>query len=149
MLAGLLKGPERYNPRRFADRAILRRNTVLEIMRREGAITNEDASLAKAFPLQLAQRTESGDVAPYFLEWVRAQLLEHFGERLYDEGLKVYTSLDVDMQVQTPDVRGVHGAIGRRWRDRRRQLTVPAGRLRCRRPAHRRGSCNGGRPRLW
>jgi penicillin-binding protein 1A len=98
MLAGLLKGPERYNPRRFADRAILRRNTVLEIMRREGAITNEDASLAKAFPLQLAQRTESGDVAPYFLEWVRAQLLEHFGERLYDEGLKVYTSLDVDMQ---------------------------------------------------
>ena len=98
MLAGLLKGPERYNPRRFADRAILRRNTVLEIMRREGVITNEDASLAKAFPLQLAQRTESGDVAPYFLEWVRAQLLEHFGDRLYDEGLKVYTSLDVDMQ---------------------------------------------------
>lgn len=98
MLAGLLKGPERYNPRRFADRAILRRNTVLEIMRRERVITAADASLAKAFPLQLAQRTESGDVAPYFLEWVRAQLLEHFGDRLYEEGLNVYTSLDMDMQ---------------------------------------------------
>ncbi|MBL0169249.1 MAG: PBP1A family penicillin-binding protein [Gemmatimonadaceae bacterium] len=98
MLAGLLKGPERYNPRRFADRAILRRNTVLEIMRRERVITAADASLAKAFPLQLAQRTESGDVAPYYLEWVRTQLLEHFGDRLYDEGLKVYTSLDLDIQ---------------------------------------------------
>ena len=98
MLAGLLKGPERYNPRRFADRAILRRNTVLEVMRREGVLSDADASLAKAFPLQLAQRTESGDVAPYYLEWVRQTLLEHFGDGLYDEGLKVYTSLDLDMQ---------------------------------------------------
>lgn len=98
VLAGLLKGPERYNPRRFADRAILRRNTVLELMRRGGAITNEDASLAKAYPLQLAERTESGDVAPYFVEYVRQELEEHFGKRLYDEGLKVYTTLDVDMQ---------------------------------------------------
>ena len=98
VLAGLLKGPERYNPRRFADRAILRRNTVLELMRRGGAITNADASLAKAYPLQLAERTESGDVAPYFVEWVRQELEQHFGKRLYDEGLKVYTTLDVDMQ---------------------------------------------------
>jgi len=98
MLAGLLKGPERYNPRRFADRAILRRNTVLELVRRTGAITNEDASLAKAYPLQLAERTESGDVAPYFVEWVRQELEAHFGKRLYDEGFKVYTTLDVDMQ---------------------------------------------------
>ncbi len=98
MLAGLLKGPERYNPRRFADRAILRRNTVLEVMRRAGGINDADASLAKAFPLQLAQRTESGDVAPYFVEWVRHALEEHFGKRLYDEGLRVYTTLDVDMQ---------------------------------------------------
>jgi penicillin-binding protein 1A len=98
MLAGLPKGPERYNPRRFADRAIQRRNTVLELMRREGAITDGDASLAKSYPLQLAARTESGDVAPYFVEWVRQQLEEHFGKALYDEGLKVYTSIDLDMQ---------------------------------------------------
>lgn len=98
MLAGLPKAPERYNPRRFADRAILRRNTILEIMRDAHAISDADASLAKAYPLQLAQRTESGDVAPYFVEWVRQQLDEHFGPSLYDEGLKVYTSLDIDMQ---------------------------------------------------
>lgn len=98
VLAGLLKGPERYNPRRFSDRAIQRRNTVLELMRRGGAINDADASLAKAYPLQLAERAESGDIAPYFVEWVRQELESHFGKRLYDEGLKVYTSLDVDMQ---------------------------------------------------
>ena len=98
MLAGLPKAPERYNPRRFADRAISRRNTVLELMRRQGAINDANASLAKAYPLQLAQRTESGDVAPYYLEWVRRQLEARFGKSLYDEGLKIYTSLDIDMQ---------------------------------------------------
>ncbi|MBL0937429.1 MAG: penicillin-binding protein 1A [Gemmatimonadaceae bacterium] len=98
VLAGLLKGPERYNPRRFPDRAIQRRNTVLELMRRAGAISTADASLAKAYPLQLAERTESGDVAPYFVEWVRQVLEEELGTRLYNEGFKVYTSLDVDMQ---------------------------------------------------
>jgi len=98
MLAGLLKGPERYNPRRFADRAIQRRNTVLELMRRAGAVGASDASLAKAYPLQLAARAESGDIAPYFVEWVRQELEAHFGRRLYDEGFRVHTSLDVDMQ---------------------------------------------------
>ena len=43
MLAGLPKAPERYNPRRFADRAISRRNTVLELMRRQGAINDANA----------------------------------------------------------------------------------------------------------
>lgn len=98
VLAGLLKGPERYNPRRFADRAIQRRNTVLELMRRAGTLSDADASLAKASPLQLGERSESGDVAPYFVEWVRQELEQHFGSRLYEEGLRVYTTLDVDMQ---------------------------------------------------
>ncbi len=98
VLAGLLKGPERYNPRRFADRAIQRRNTVLELMRRAGTLSDADASLAKASPLQLGERSESGDVAPYFVEWVRQELEQHFGSSLYEEGLKVYTTLDVDMQ---------------------------------------------------
>jgi penicillin-binding protein 1A len=98
MLAGLPKAPERYNPRNFADRAVQRRNTVLELMRRADAITDAEASLAKAYPLQLAQRSESGDLAPYFVEWVRQQLDGHFGPRLYDQGLRVYTTLDVDMQ---------------------------------------------------
>ena len=97
-LAAMPKAPGRYNPRRFPERAIQRRNTIIELMRRNGAASDADASLAKAYPLQLARRVESGDVAPYFVEWVRRQLDAKFGERLYDEGLKVFTTLDLDMQ---------------------------------------------------
>ncbi|HZS61049.1 MAG TPA: PBP1A family penicillin-binding protein [Gemmatimonadaceae bacterium] len=97
-LAALPKGPERYNPKRFPDRAVTRRNTVIELMRRTGAITDAAASEARAYPLQLARRRESGDVAPYFVEWVRQQLDAQFGRSLYEQGLKVYTTLDPDMQ---------------------------------------------------
>jgi penicillin-binding protein 1A len=98
-LAGLPKGPERYNPRRSPDRAVQRRNTVIEVMRREGAISDADASLAKAYPMRLATRTESGDVAPYFVEWVRQLLDQQFGNQLYEQGLRVHTTLDLDLQV--------------------------------------------------
>ena len=97
-LAALPKGPGRYNPRRYPERAIQRRNTVVELMRRNGAISDADASLAKAYPMQLAARAESGEIAPYFVEWVRQQLDERFGARLYEQGLRVYTTLDLDMQ---------------------------------------------------
>jgi penicillin-binding protein 1A len=97
-LAALPKAPARYNPRRFPERAIQRRNTVIELMRQNGAISDADASLAKAYPLQLGSKTESGEVAPYFVEWVRQQLDEKFGARLYEQGLKVFTTLDLDMQ---------------------------------------------------
>ena len=99
LLAALPKAPERYNPRREPDRAVQRRNTVLELLRSEHVINDADASLAKAYPLQLAQRTETGDVAPYFVEWVRKQLDEQFGRQLYEQGLKVFTTLDIDMQL--------------------------------------------------
>jgi penicillin-binding protein 1A len=97
-LAGIPKAPSRYNPRRFPDRAIQRRNTVIELMRRQGVISDSEASLAKAYPLKLASKADAGDVAPYFVEWVRQQLDERFGAQLYREGLKVYTTLDVNMQ---------------------------------------------------
>jgi penicillin-binding protein 1A len=97
-LAALPKGPERYNPRRFPDRAVQRRNTVVELMRREGVVTDADASLAKAYPLQLASRQESGEQAPYYVEWVRQLMETKFGRQLYEDGLKVYTTLDPDMQ---------------------------------------------------
>ncbi|MEJ7809869.1 MAG: PBP1A family penicillin-binding protein [Gemmatimonadaceae bacterium] len=98
MLAALPKGPERYNPRRFPERAVQRRNTVVELMRREHAVSDADARLARAYPLRLARKEEAGELAPYFVEWVRRQLDEQFGQRLYRDGLKVYTTLDVAMQ---------------------------------------------------
>ena len=97
-LASLPKAPERYNPRRYPERAIQRRNTVVELMRREGIVNQADARLARAFPLQLARREEAGDMAPYFVEWVRRQLDDQFGSKLYRDGLRVFTTLDLDMQ---------------------------------------------------
>ncbi len=97
-LAALPKAPERYNPRKHPDRAVQRRNTIIELMRENGAISDADASVARAFPLRLANKEEAGDVAPYFVEWIRQQLDEQFGKQLYEQGLKVYTTLDLDMQ---------------------------------------------------
>lgn len=98
-IAALPKAPGRYDPRRFPERAIQRRNTILELMRREGAISDADASLAKAYPLRLAHgRGGSGEVAPYYVEWVRTLLEAKLGERIYQEGLRVYTTLDLELQ---------------------------------------------------
>jgi penicillin-binding protein 1A len=99
MLAALPKAPGRYNPRRYPERAIQRRNTILELMRREGAISDADASLAKAYPLRLAHGGgASSEVAPYYVEWVRQLLEAKFGERIYHDGLRVYTTLDLELQ---------------------------------------------------
>ena len=98
-LAALPKAPARYNPVRFPERAIQRRNTVIELMRQNGYVTDADASRAKAYPLQLANKNVgAGETAPYFVEWIRQQLDAQFGKQLYEQGLKVYTTLDLDMQ---------------------------------------------------
>jgi penicillin-binding protein 1A len=100
LLAALPKAPSRYNPRRFPDRAIQRRNTIIELMRRENALSDADASVAKAYPLRLHRpaRGAGGDLAPYFVEWVRTELVRRFGQQVYDQGLRVMTTIDLDMQ---------------------------------------------------
>src|SRR5690606_37333237 len=98
-LAALPKAPTRYNPRQFPERAIQRRNTVLELMRRSDVISDSEASLAKAYPMRLASRSSAGDLAPYFVEWVRQELDDRFGRQLYEQGLRIYTTLDVEMQL--------------------------------------------------
>jgi len=97
-LAALPKAPARYNPVRFPDRAIQRRNTVLGLMHSAGYISEADMSRARAYPLQLANKTVTGETAPYFVEWVRQQLDAQFGKQLYEQGLRVFTTLDLDMQ---------------------------------------------------
>src|SRR5689334_19086156 len=97
-LASIPKGPGRYDPRRFPDRVIQRRNTIIELMRRDGEVSDADASLARAYPLRLARKTDAGEFAPYFVEWVRQLLDEQFGRQLYEQGLKVYTTLDPELQ---------------------------------------------------
>ncbi|HEX9282233.1 MAG TPA: PBP1A family penicillin-binding protein [Gemmatimonadales bacterium] len=98
-LAALPKLPAFYNPRTHPERAVQRRNVVLGLMRDQGYLTPEEAELWKAYPLVLtANRTSYGDVAPYFVEWLRVQLDARFGRDLYEGGLRIYTTLDLDMQ---------------------------------------------------
>jgi penicillin-binding protein 1A len=98
-LAALPKAPAFYNPRTHPDRAVRRRNAVLSLMRDQGFLTAEEAELWKAYPLVLTtNRTNYGDVAPYFVEWLRQQLDARFGRDLYEGGLRIYTTLDLDMQ---------------------------------------------------
>ena len=97
-LAALPKAPERYNPRRFPDRAVQRRNTVIAAMRDANMINAADAREAQAYPLRLATRVEAGEIAPYYVEWIRQLLDDKFGRQLYEQGLKVYTTLDLDLQ---------------------------------------------------
>jgi penicillin-binding protein 1A len=99
-LAALPKAPGNYNPRTHPDRAVLRRNAILNLMRDQGYLAPEDADFWKAYPLVLTtRRTNYGDVAPYFVEWLRSSFLEpRFGRDLYEKGLRIYTTLDLDMQ---------------------------------------------------
>lgn len=100
LLAGLPKAPGRYDPQKFPERAIQRRNTILELMRDNGELSDGDASLAKAWPLQLARGASArADVAPYFVEWVRQLMQQKFGAALYDQGLEIHTTLDLDLQI--------------------------------------------------
>ena len=99
MLAALAKAPGFYNPREHPGRAVRRRNAVLNLMRDQGYITGEEGEMAKAYPLLItSRRTSYGDVAPYFVEHVRQILDARFGRELYERGLRVYTTLDLDMQ---------------------------------------------------
>ncbi len=99
-LAALPKAPGTYNPRTHPDRAIRRRNAVLNLMRDQGFLSPEDDEFWKAYPLVLTtRRTSYGDVAPYFVEWLRSTFLEpRFGRDLYEKGLRIYTTLDLDLQ---------------------------------------------------
>jgi len=98
LLAALAQLPERINPRRYPARAVRRRNLVIELMRQQGFLTAEDAEEAKAYPLNLSARQDYGDVAPYFVEWIRQTLQARFGRDLYERGLRVFTTLDLDIQ---------------------------------------------------
>jgi penicillin-binding protein 1A len=98
LLAALPKAQNRYNPRRYPARAVQRRNLVIDLMREQGYLSFAQAEEAKAYPLTLSARADYGDVAPYFVEWVRQQMGDKFGRDLYEKGLRIYTTLDLDMQ---------------------------------------------------
>jgi penicillin-binding protein 1A len=99
LLAAIANVPGRYDPRRHPARALYRRNLVLNLMRDQGYLTPDEADRWKGYPIALSSREDYGDVAPYFVEWVRQQLYARFGNAIYERGYRVYTTLDLDMQL--------------------------------------------------
>src|SRR5207245_6509996 len=81
------------------ERALQRRNHVLDRMTEEKYVTAEEAASAKQLPLGLHVRREPPSIAPHFLEEVRKYLEREYGsQRIYQGGLRVYTTLDPEMQ---------------------------------------------------
>jgi penicillin-binding protein 1B len=99
LLAGIIQGPSRLSPYRHPERALERRNLVLDSMVETHAITREQADKAKATPLKLAPPNVEASDAPYFVDMVRDTLLQKFAEHeLNDQSYRIYTTLDPDLQ---------------------------------------------------
>jgi len=133
LLAALPKGAEYYSPIKYPDRALKRRNLVLEEMRSDGKITRQQEEDAAAEPLGLHIEPPPNSVAPYFVEEVRRQLEKEFGpEEVHGAGLKVYTTLDLDLQkVANKAVLDGTAAYERRhgWSGKVQQVVSPGARL--------------------
>ncbi len=97
-LAAIPKAPSRYNPRKNPNLNIQRRNVVINLLRDDGQVSPREAERWKAYPLLLSSRSDYSGVAEYFVEFVRQQLDARFGPDLYRDGLRIYTTLDLDMQ---------------------------------------------------
>jgi penicillin-binding protein 1B len=99
LLAGIIQGPSRLSPYRHPERALERRNLVLDSMVDTHAITREQADKAKATPLKLAPPNVEASDAPYFVDMVRDTLINKFSEHdLNDQSYRIYTTLDPDLQ---------------------------------------------------
>src|SRR5271156_2409069 len=126
-LAALPKAPGTLNPVRNHDRAIERRNYVVDRLLENGWIKQADADIARKDPLTVTNRTNSARTfaGEYFAEEVRRDLLERYGEKkLYEGGLSVRTTLDPKLQVMArktmaaglvnyDEAQGWRGAIGK------------------------------------
>jgi penicillin-binding protein 1B len=99
LLAGIIQGPSRLSPYRHPERALERRNLVLDSMVETHAITREQAEKAKAAPLKLAPPNVEASDAPYFVDLVRDSLINKFSEHeMNDQSYRIYTTLDPDLQ---------------------------------------------------
>ena len=118
LLAGLPQSPTRLSPIEHPERALQRRNHVLQRMLDEKYISAEEARAAQAEPLRLSLKREPPSIAPYFLEEVRKYLEKEYGsQRIYQGGLRVYTTLDSATQIAANHaVRDWLSALDRRSR---------------------------------
>jgi penicillin-binding protein 1B len=99
LLAGLIQRPSYLSPYRHPERALERRNLVLDAMVDTGSVTRAQADSAKAVPLKLAPPNVEASDAPYFVDLVKDSLLSRYNERdLSENSYRIYTTLDSDLQ---------------------------------------------------
>ena len=99
LLAGLPKAPNYYSPMISAERATRRRNVVICAMLESGKITKAEAIAATEAPLKLNLQGDPNSLAPYFVEEIRRYLEKKYGsDRVHEGGLRVYTTLNLDLQ---------------------------------------------------
>ena len=88
-----------YSPINHPDRALRRRNLVINAVFEDGKITAAQAADARLAPVVLHLRRDPVSLAPYFVEEIRRYLENRYGAaQVHEGGLKVYTSIDVDLQ---------------------------------------------------
>src|SRR5271157_516975 len=99
LLAGLIQAPSYLSPYRHPERALERRNTVIEAMVETRAIRRAEADKAKAAPLKLAPPNVEASDAPYFVDMVRDTIISKLNEReINEQEYRIYTTLDPDLQ---------------------------------------------------
>ncbi len=99
LLAGLPKAPQYYSPITHPERAVKRRNLVLNAMLEDGKITAAQAADAKSKPIPLNLQKDPNSLAPHYVEEIRRYLEAKYGsDQVHEGGLRVYTSLDMDLQ---------------------------------------------------
>ncbi len=103
MLAGIIQRPNYFNPFRHPERAIERRNLVLKSMVETGALTDSESEQAQGEALKLAPQNVDASEAPYFVDLVHEQLNQRLGDTTQSGTLRIYTSLDPDLQKAASD----------------------------------------------
>jgi len=99
LIAAIIQRPSYLNPYKNPERALERRNLVLEGMVEIGAISRDEAEKAKATPLKLASPNVEASDAPYFVDLVKEQLIQKYSEaELNEQSYRIYTTLDPELQ---------------------------------------------------
>jgi penicillin-binding protein 1A len=110
LVAGIAQSPTRQSPIENPERALQRRNHVLDRMADEKYVSREEADAAKLKPIALRMRRDPPSIAPHFLEEVRKYLEREYGsQRIYQGGLRVYTTLEP--RAQRAAVRSLRGGL--------------------------------------
>jgi len=99
MLAGVIRSPGRYSPYLNPEDANNRRSTVLRQMLDQGRIDNAEFEAAQAQPIETAGLPDNDAQAPYFVEYIKAQITERYGSELvFRGGIRIDTTLDMRLQ---------------------------------------------------